>query len=62
MLPSDAVVNFRDGQERRETHLLNKGNYLTPGDKVEPGLLSSFSAICSRGCKDGPAGSWGGGW
>jgi Protein of unknown function (DUF1553)/Protein of unknown function (DUF1549)/Planctomycete cytochrome C/F5/8 type C domain len=30
---------------RRETHLLNKGNYLTPGDKVEPGLLSAFSAF-----------------
>jgi hypothetical protein len=31
--------------KQRETHLLNKGNYLTPGDKVEPGLLSAFSAF-----------------
>ena len=29
---------------RRETHLLNKGNYLAPGDKLESGLLSSFAA------------------
>jgi hypothetical protein len=30
--------------KRRETHLLNKGNYLAPGDKVEPGLPAAFSS------------------
>ena len=28
----------------RETHLLEKGNFLSPGDKVEPALLKSFHA------------------
>ena len=31
--------------KRRETHLFNKGNYLTPGEKVEPGLLSEFASF-----------------
>ncbi len=29
--------------KRRSTHVLNKGNYLTPGEKVEPSLLSAFA-------------------
>jgi hypothetical protein len=29
---------------QRETHMLTKGNYLTPGEKVEPGLLSAFAS------------------
>ena len=28
---------------RRETRILTKGNYLTPGEKVEPALLSAFA-------------------
>ena len=31
--------------KRRETHVLNKGNYLTPNEKVEPQLLSAFSTF-----------------
>ena len=31
--------------KRRATHVLNKGNYLTPNEKVEPQLLSAFSAF-----------------
>jgi len=31
-------------EKRRATHILTKGNYLAPGDKVEPGLLSAFVA------------------
>ncbi|HEY2341907.1 MAG TPA: DUF1549 domain-containing protein, partial [Chthoniobacteraceae bacterium] len=30
--------------KRRESHLLNKGNYLAPGEKVEPGLPAAFSS------------------
>jgi hypothetical protein len=29
-------------QKRRETHLMNKGNFLDPGPKVEPGLPAAF--------------------
>ena len=42
MLP---VMRELPEAKRRETHLLNKGNYLTPGDTVEPGLLSAFSSF-----------------
>ncbi len=31
------------GDKRRETHILNKGNYLAPGEKVEAGLPAEFS-------------------
>ena len=31
--------------KRRETHVLNKGNYLTPNEKVEPQLLSAFASF-----------------
>ena len=30
------------GTKRRETHFLNKGNFLDPGDKLEPGVLAAF--------------------
>jgi len=33
------------GESRRETHILTKGNYLAPGEKVEPGLLGEFSSF-----------------
>src|ERR1041384_189310 len=29
--------------QQRETHILTKGNFLAPGDKVEPGLLKAFN-------------------
>jgi len=28
--------------KRRKTHLLNKGNFLDPGEKLEPGILGTF--------------------
>jgi hypothetical protein len=31
-------------EKRRETHILTKGNYLAPGEKVEPGLLATFAS------------------
>ena len=39
MLP---VMRELSAAKQRETHLLNKGNYLAPGEKVVPGLLSAF--------------------
>ncbi|MBI3881455.1 MAG: DUF1549 domain-containing protein [Verrucomicrobia bacterium] len=30
--------------KQRETHILTKGNFLAPGDKVEPGFLKAFNA------------------
>jgi hypothetical protein len=30
--------------KQRETRVLNKGNFLDPGDKVEPGFMKAFSA------------------
>ncbi|MEP6671786.1 MAG: DUF1553 domain-containing protein, partial [Chthoniobacter sp.] len=37
--------------KRRETHILNKGNYLVPGDKVEPGLLAQFASYVPADAK-----------
>jgi hypothetical protein len=37
--------------KRRETHVLTKGNYLAPGEKVEPGLLSAFSSFVAADAK-----------
>lgn len=34
--------------KRRETHLLNKGNFLDKGDKVEPGVINAFHALPSE--------------
>src|SRR5262249_15206878 len=31
--------------KRRETHLLNKGNFLDPGPKVQPGVPSAFHPL-----------------
>ncbi len=31
--------------KRRETHILTKGNYLSPGEKVEPGLIAEFASF-----------------
>ncbi len=38
------VLRELTGDKRRETHLLTKGNYLAPGEKLEPGLLSEFAS------------------
>ncbi len=31
-------------EKQRATHILLKGNYLSPGEKVEPGLIAEFAA------------------
>ncbi len=32
-------------EKRRETHLMNKGNFLDPGPKVEPGIPAAFHPL-----------------
>ena len=32
-------------EQRRTTHILNKGNYLDPGAEVQPGLLAAFHPL-----------------
>ncbi len=39
------VMRELAADKRRETHVLNKGNYLTPNEKVEPQLLSAFASF-----------------
>ncbi|PYM09738.1 MAG: hypothetical protein DME18_17515, partial [Verrucomicrobia bacterium] len=36
------VMRELAADKRRESHLLNKGNFLDPGEKVEPGVPASF--------------------
>src|SRR5262249_34570677 len=38
-------------EKQRETHLLTKGNYLAPGEKLEPGLLSAFASFVPADAK-----------
>jgi hypothetical protein len=38
------IMRERAKDKRRETHILTKGNYLSPGEKVEPGLLATFAS------------------
>ncbi len=39
------VMKELAGDKRRTTHLLTKGNYLTPAEPLEPGLLSAFASF-----------------
>jgi hypothetical protein len=39
------VLRELPADKQRETHLLTKGNYLAPAEKLEPGLLSAFSSF-----------------
>ena len=41
-IPALPVMSELPADTRRETHLLNKGNFLDPGPKVEPGVPSAF--------------------
>ena len=41
------VMRELAADKRRETHVLNKGNYLTPNEKVEPRLLPSAMGLTS---------------
>jgi mono/diheme cytochrome c family protein len=36
------VMRELAADKRRETHILNKGNFLDPGEKVEPGVPAAF--------------------
>ncbi len=38
--------------KRRETHLLTKGNYLAPAEKVEPALLTAFTPAAPAAAPD----------
>jgi hypothetical protein len=44
-VPNLPVMVELPADKRRETHLMNKGNYLDKGDKVEPGLPSSLPPL-----------------
>lgn len=39
------VMKELTGEKRRATHLLTKGNYLAPAEKLESGLLSAFAGF-----------------
>jgi hypothetical protein len=43
--PTLPVMVERPANQRRETHLMIKGNFLNPGDKVEPGLPAAFPPL-----------------
>ena len=43
------VFRERAAGKQRETFVMNKGNYLSPGEKVQPGLFSVFSAAIPQG-------------
>ena len=48
MLP---IMRDLPANQHRETHVLNKGNYLVPMDKVESGLPAQFSAFIPADAK-----------
>jgi hypothetical protein len=48
MLP---IMRDLPANQHRETHVLNKGNYLVPMDKVEPGLPAQFSSFIPADAK-----------
>ena len=43
MLPAPATMVMQRRAEPRETHLLLKGSFLSPGERVEPGLPAIFA-------------------
>jgi hypothetical protein len=44
-VPNLPVMMELPGDKRRETHVMNKGNYLDKGEKVDPGLPSSLPPL-----------------
>ncbi|HEV3165231.1 MAG TPA: DUF1553 domain-containing protein [Isosphaeraceae bacterium] len=44
-VPTLPVMVELPADKRRETHLLNKGNFLDPGQKLEPGVPSAFPPL-----------------
>jgi hypothetical protein len=44
-IPNLPVMEELPLDKRRETHLLNKGNFLDPGPKVEPGVPAAFHPL-----------------
>jgi hypothetical protein len=45
------VMRELPANKQRETHILTKGNYLAPGEKVEPGLLAEFASFVPADAK-----------
>jgi len=45
------ILRELSADKQRETHILNKGNYLVPGDKVVPGLLTQFASFVPADAK-----------
>ena len=43
------VLRERPADKQRETFVMNKGNYLSPGEKVQPGLFSAFAGAIPQG-------------
>ncbi len=43
------VLRERPAGKQRETFVMNKGNYLSPGEKVQPGLFSVFAEAIPQG-------------
>jgi hypothetical protein len=46
-VPSLPIMVELPANKRRVTHVMNKGNYLDPGEKVDPGLPGHFPALPS---------------
>jgi hypothetical protein len=46
-LPTLPVMVELDVKQRRQTHVMIKGNFLSPGDKVEPGVPVAFHPLPS---------------
>jgi hypothetical protein len=44
-VPTLPVMVELSADRRRETHVLVKGNFLSPGDKVEPGVPAAFHSL-----------------
>jgi len=44
-IPTVPVMVELPAKQRRQTHLMSKGNYLTPAEKVEPGVPAAFPPL-----------------
>ncbi|HLN32836.1 MAG TPA: DUF1553 domain-containing protein [Gemmataceae bacterium] len=51
-LPTLPVMVELSAKQRRETHIMVKGNFLAPGDKVEPGIPAAFNPLPSGAPSD----------
>jgi hypothetical protein len=51
-VPTVPVMEAVEPDQRRETHVLVKGNFLSPGERVEPAVLGSFQALPAAAAPD----------